>query len=39
MTVFLHPAILQKYLDHFDLSIRVIYILGTLGFSVGELTY
>ncbi|XP_039885549.1 solute carrier family 45 member 4-like isoform X3 [Simochromis diagramma] len=28
-------AILQKYLDHFDLSIRVIYILGTLGFSVG----
>ncbi|AWO96656.1 putative solute carrier family 45 member 4-like [Scophthalmus maximus] len=28
-------AILQKYLDNFDLSIKVIYILGTLGFSVG----
>ncbi|MCJ8746143.1 hypothetical protein PDJAM_G00138480 [Pangasius djambal] len=28
-------ALLQKYLDNFDLSIRVIYILGTLGFSVG----
>lgn len=28
-------AVLQKYLDNFDLSIRVIYILGTLGFSIG----
>lgn len=28
-------ALLQKYLDNFDLSIRVIYILGTLAFSVG----
>ncbi|XP_071324272.1 solute carrier family 45 member 4 [Trachinotus anak] len=28
-------AILQKYLDNFDLSIKVIYIMGTLGFSVG----
>uniref|UniRef100_A0A3Q3JNE9 Solute carrier family 45 member 4b n=1 Tax=Monopterus albus TaxID=43700 RepID=A0A3Q3JNE9_MONAL len=28
-------AILQKYLDNFDLSIRIIYILGTLGFSIG----
>ncbi|KAG7240954.1 hypothetical protein INR49_026132 [Caranx melampygus] len=24
-----------KYLDNFDLSIKVIYILGTLGFSIG----
>lgn len=30
-----HPAILQKYLDNFDLSIKIIYILGTLGFSIG----
>lgn len=29
------PAILQKYLDNFDLSIKIIYILGTLGFSIG----
>uniref|UniRef100_A0A3B3ZDS9 Uncharacterized protein n=1 Tax=Periophthalmus magnuspinnatus TaxID=409849 RepID=A0A3B3ZDS9_9GOBI len=28
-------AILQKYLDHFDLSIKIIYIVGTLSFSVG----
>ncbi|XP_010882917.2 solute carrier family 45 member 4 [Esox lucius] len=28
-------AMLQKYLDNYDLSIKVIYILGTLGFSVG----
>ncbi|KAJ0003391.1 hypothetical protein NQD34_008489 [Periophthalmus magnuspinnatus] len=28
-------AILQKYLDNFDLSIKVIYILGTLAFSIG----
>uniref|UniRef100_A0A672L0C8 Solute carrier family 45 member 4 n=1 Tax=Sinocyclocheilus grahami TaxID=75366 RepID=A0A672L0C8_SINGR len=28
-------ALLQKYLDNFDLSIKVIYILGTLGFTVG----
>lgn len=34
---FLISAILQKYLDNFDLSIKVIYIVGTLGFSVGQL--
>ncbi|XP_055020187.1 solute carrier family 45 member 4 isoform X2 [Boleophthalmus pectinirostris] len=28
-------AILQKYLDHFDLSVKIIYIVGTLSFSVG----
>ncbi|KPP80238.1 solute carrier family 45 member 4-like, partial [Scleropages formosus] len=28
-------SLLQKYLDNFDLSIRIIYILGTLGFAVG----
>uniref|UniRef100_A0A3P9IEM7 Solute carrier family 45 member 4b n=1 Tax=Oryzias latipes TaxID=8090 RepID=A0A3P9IEM7_ORYLA len=28
-------AILQKSLDNFDLSIKVIYIIGTLSFSVG----
>ncbi|XP_042345690.1 solute carrier family 45 member 4-like [Plectropomus leopardus] len=28
-------AILQKYLDNFDLSIKIIYIVGTLGFSTG----
>ncbi|XP_036293382.1 solute carrier family 45 member 4 isoform X1 [Pipistrellus kuhlii] len=28
-------ALLQKYLDNYDLSIRAIYMLGTLGFSVG----
>ncbi|XP_044063270.1 solute carrier family 45 member 4-like isoform X2 [Siniperca chuatsi] len=28
-------AILQKYLDNFDLSIKVVYIFGTLGFSIG----
>ncbi|KAK6327011.1 hypothetical protein J4Q44_G00026560 [Coregonus suidteri] len=28
-------AVLQKYLDNYDLSIKVIYILGTLGFSLG----
>lgn len=28
-------ALLQKYLNNFDLSIKVIYILGTLGFTVG----
>lgn len=28
-------AILQKYLDNFDLSIKIIYILGTLAFSIG----
>ncbi|XP_035648757.1 solute carrier family 45 member 4 [Oncorhynchus keta] len=28
-------ALLQKYLDNFDLSIKVIYVLGTLGFSIG----
>ncbi|TNN80824.1 Solute carrier family 45 member 4 [Liparis tanakae] len=28
-------AILQKYLDNFDLSIKIVYIVGTLGFSIG----
>uniref|UniRef100_A0A3Q0SAV8 Solute carrier family 45 member 4 n=1 Tax=Amphilophus citrinellus TaxID=61819 RepID=A0A3Q0SAV8_AMPCI len=28
-------AILQKYLDNFDLSIKAVYIVGTLGFSIG----
>ncbi|XP_006830791.1 PREDICTED: solute carrier family 45 member 4 [Chrysochloris asiatica] len=28
-------ALLQKYLDNYDLSIRVIYVVGTLGFSIG----
>lgn len=28
-------ALLQKYLDNYDLSIRIIYVLGTLGFSIG----
>ncbi|XP_076010011.1 solute carrier family 45 member 4-like [Genypterus blacodes] len=31
-------AILQKYLDNFDLSIKVIYIVGTLGFTMGTAT-
>uniref|UniRef100_A0A3Q0S6K0 Solute carrier family 45 member 4 n=1 Tax=Amphilophus citrinellus TaxID=61819 RepID=A0A3Q0S6K0_AMPCI len=35
MTAATCSALLQKYLDNFDLSIRVIYILGTLGFSIG----
>ncbi|XP_061674840.1 solute carrier family 45 member 4-like [Syngnathoides biaculeatus] len=34
-TAALCSAILQKYLDNFDLSIRVIYIMGTLGFAIG----
>lgn len=33
--VTLSTALLQKYLDNYDLSIRIIYMLGTLGFSVG----
>uniref|UniRef100_A0A673LLL9 Solute carrier family 45 member 4 n=1 Tax=Sinocyclocheilus rhinocerous TaxID=307959 RepID=A0A673LLL9_9TELE len=33
--VSVNVALLQKYLDNFDLSIKVIYILGTLGFTVG----
>lgn len=32
---FISAALLQKYLDNYDLSIKVIYILGTLGFSLG----
>ncbi|XP_047460467.1 solute carrier family 45 member 4 [Mugil cephalus] len=35
MTAAICSAILQKYLDNFDLSIKIIYILGTLGFSIG----
>lgn len=31
----LSAALLQKYLDNYDLSIRAIYVLGTLGFSIG----
>ncbi|KAI1885708.1 hypothetical protein AGOR_G00206600 [Albula goreensis] len=34
-TAALCSALLQKYLDHYDLSIKIIYMLGTLGFSVG----
>lgn len=33
--VALSAALLQKYLDNYDLSIKIIYVLGTLGFSVG----
>uniref|UniRef100_A0A096LRC0 Solute carrier family 45 member 4 n=1 Tax=Poecilia formosa TaxID=48698 RepID=A0A096LRC0_POEFO len=35
MTSAICSAVLQKYLDNFDLSIKVIYIMGTLGFSIG----
>ncbi|KAM6974777.1 solute carrier family 45 member 4 [Tautogolabrus adspersus] len=35
MTAATCSAVLQKYLDNFDLSIKIIYILGTLGFSIG----
>ncbi|XP_040044100.2 solute carrier family 45 member 4 [Gasterosteus aculeatus] len=35
MTAATCSAILQKYLDNFDLSIKVIYIVGTLAFSIG----
>ncbi|XP_072903995.1 solute carrier family 45 member 4 isoform X1 [Hemitrygon akajei] len=35
ITAAICSAILQKYLDTYDLSIKVIYILGTLGFSIG----
>uniref|UniRef100_A0A3B4XDP8 Solute carrier family 45 member 4 n=1 Tax=Seriola lalandi dorsalis TaxID=1841481 RepID=A0A3B4XDP8_SERLL len=35
MTAATCSALLQKYLDNFDLSIKIIYILGTLGFSIG----
>ncbi|XP_049889897.1 solute carrier family 45 member 4 [Epinephelus moara] len=35
MTAATCSAILQKYLDNFDLSIKVIYIMGTLAFSIG----
>lgn len=31
----LSAALLQKYLDNYELSIRVVYVLGTLGFSIG----
>ncbi|XP_061918899.1 solute carrier family 45 member 4-like isoform X3 [Entelurus aequoreus] len=34
-TAAVSSAILQKYLDNFDLSIKVVYIVGTLGFSIG----
>ncbi|KAM9310009.1 solute carrier family 45 member 4-like [Pholidichthys leucotaenia] len=34
-TAAVSSAILQKYLDNYDLSIKVIYTVGTLGFSVG----
>lgn len=32
--LYLLTAVLQKYLDNYDLSIKVIYILGTLSFSL-----
>lgn len=32
---YLFKAVLQKYLDNYDLSIRIIYMLGTLGYTVG----
>lgn len=35
ITAAICSAILQKCLDNYDLSIKVIYILGTLGFSIG----
>ncbi|CAN9503903.1 unnamed protein product [Ophioblennius macclurei] len=35
MTAATCSAILQKYLDNFDLSIKIIYIMGTLGFAIG----
>ncbi|XP_054462284.1 solute carrier family 45 member 4 [Anoplopoma fimbria] len=35
MTAATCSAILQKYLDNFDLSIKYIYIMGTLAFSIG----
>ncbi|XP_034561228.1 solute carrier family 45 member 4 [Notolabrus celidotus] len=35
MTAATCSALLQKYLDNFELSIKIIYILGTLGFSIG----
>ncbi|KAG9276620.1 solute carrier family 45 member 4 [Astyanax mexicanus] len=28
-------AVLQKYLNNYDLSIKIIYMLGTLGFAIG----
>lgn len=34
-TAALCSALLQKYLDNFDLSIKVVYIVGTLAFSIG----
>ncbi|XP_051926298.1 solute carrier family 45 member 4 isoform X4 [Hippocampus zosterae] len=36
MTAAICSAVLQKYLDNFDLSIKVIYIMGTLVFSIGS---
>ncbi|XP_034017416.1 solute carrier family 45 member 4 [Thalassophryne amazonica] len=35
LTAAICSAILQKYLDNFDLSIKVIYIMGTLAFAIG----
>ncbi|XP_064204443.1 solute carrier family 45 member 4 [Anguilla rostrata] len=35
VTAAICSALLQKYLDNFDLSIKIIYILGTLGFAIG----
>ena len=32
---FFPTVVLQKYLDNFDLSIKIVYMLGTLGFAVG----
>ncbi|KAM9384501.1 solute carrier family 45 member 4-like [Pholidichthys leucotaenia] len=35
MTAAACSSVLQKYLDNFNLSIKVIYIMGTLGFAIG----
>ncbi|XP_061111275.1 solute carrier family 45 member 4 [Conger conger] len=35
VTAAICSALLQKYLDNFDLSIKIIYIMGTLGFAIG----
>ncbi|XP_072535590.1 solute carrier family 45 member 4 [Salminus brasiliensis] len=35
VTAAICSAVLQKYLDNYDLSIKIIYMLGTLGFAMG----
>ncbi|XP_041963056.1 solute carrier family 45 member 4 [Alosa sapidissima] len=34
-TAAVSSAVLQKYLDNYDLSIKIVYMLGTLSFTVG----